>query len=87
LHEQDETCPNSSDNEHDESRQQNGLTTTERLATGDWRLEKGSDWRSGSDWRLAIGNSPLAIRYSLPFNHSPLTIRYSLPFYSPFANR
>jgi hypothetical protein len=40
-----------------------------------------------------IGNSPLAIRYSLPFNHSPLAIRYSLPscysllFYSPFAIR
>jgi hypothetical protein len=40
-----------------------------------------------------MGDSPLAIRHSLPSNHSPLTIRYSLPScysllsYSPFAIR
>jgi hypothetical protein len=34
-----------------------------------------------------MGDSPLAIRHSLPSNYSPLTIRYSLLFYSPFAIR
>jgi hypothetical protein len=40
------------------------------LATG--------DWRNGSDWRLGMGDSPLAIRHSLSFNRSPFAIRYSL---------
>jgi hypothetical protein len=34
-----------------------------------------------------MGDSPLAIRHSLPSNHSPLTIRYSLLSSSPFAIR
>jgi hypothetical protein len=93
LHEQDETCSNSSDNKHDEGRQQNGLTTTEGKGARDegrgakngnsrnWRLATG-DWRNGSDWRLENGDLPLATRRSLSFNHSPFAIRYSLPFYS-----
>jgi hypothetical protein len=80
LHEQDETCPNSSDNKHDEGRQQNGLTATE----GKGARDKGRGTKNGNsrNWRLETGDLPLATRRSLSFNHSPLTIRYSLLFYS-----
>jgi hypothetical protein len=61
------------------------LTTTE----GKGARDEGRGTKNGNsrNWRLAMGNSPLAIRHSLPSNHSPLTIRYSLLFYSPFAIR